>query len=581
MPSARLMRSHTGLYHVEAYVPVELRRIVGRGRVVKSLSTRDPLEAEERAPAVAKEIVTAIENLRAEVVVVKPKVVLPSVLALLKSGKDIEPPPSSQGISRAMEDLFVLNSETTFGLAEADSRALWHNVNRLIEQFDIPVDRLSTKHWALCRSIARLQREAAVTGASMPASATLFKDRLNNEEHKAFLESATLAEVIACFRREHGERWNAQRAQRYTHLFALMAGLLGASTKIRSLTRRDFVEARSILDRLSPRFMWYPETRHLPLREAAMKCVELGLPRRSVTTVNHMMKGFRSLMIYAEAEGFVDRNVTVKLFRAPRPDQVTHVLPFSGEQLQRFFTVDPHYQPDLPFEQRDERFWIPAIALYAGLRIGEAAQLYAVDVGMREGIPAIEVSAAETSALEMDKYLKTFYSHRVVPMHPVLQRMGLLEYAKLMRSKGELKLFPGARRGWMMRFDKLAKQMQHDLKAAGVATANHSPRSFRHNFRDALRNVKAPDDIVRLLGGWQQKTVADGYGTGPYLSTLYSYVCSTSYRGVDLSHLMVTEPLKLAPDLTEAQRLSHEDAALLSMIGKLNNERGDGISTVS
>jgi hypothetical protein len=62
MASTRLMRSHTGLYHVEAYAPVELRRIGGRARVVKSLSTRDPAEAEERAPAVSKDIVTRLKN---------------------------------------------------------------------------------------------------------------------------------------------------------------------------------------------------------------------------------------------------------------------------------------------------------------------------------------------------------------------------------------------------------------------------------------------------------------------------------------------------------------------------------------
>jgi hypothetical protein len=457
MPATRLMKGHTGLYHVEAHVPVELSRIIGRLRVVKSLSTRDHAEAVERAPAVAEQIVEAIENLRNEVRAMRPRKTPAKTLDVLMNGTDVEPLPASAGIDRAMENLFVLNCETTLGLADADARMLWDNVNRLIEQFEIPVDLLSNKHWSLCRFIARLQKEATVAGASMPTAPNLVGEVLDNSAHKAFLENATLGEVIACFRREHGERWRAQRAQRYTHVFRLMVGLLGAATKIRDLTRRDFIEARSTLDTLSPDFIWNPETKHLPVREAAARCVELGMTPRSVVTVNNHMKAFRTLMIYAEAEGFVDRNVTVKLFRTARPDQVTHVLPFSVDQMMQFFTIDPRYQADVPFEERDARFWVPLISLFAGLRIGEAAQLYVPDIETHDGIPVIIVSAADMKSIAIDKILKTPYSARVVPMHPILQEMGLIEFAAMMRRRSEFKLFPEARRGWMIRFDKLVR----------------------------------------------------------------------------------------------------------------------------
>ena len=37
---------------------------------------------------------------------------------------------------------------------------------------------------------------------------------------------------------------------------------------------------------------------------------------------------------------------------------------------------------------------------------------------------------------------------------------------------------------------------------------------LRHSFRDRLRNVGAPTDLIDQLGGWSLKTVGQGYGEG-------------------------------------------------------------------
>ncbi len=49
------------------------------------------------------------------------------------------------------------------------------------------------------------------------------------------------------------------------------------------------------------------------------------------------------------------------------------------------------------------------------------------------------------------------------------------------------------------------------------ATITLKPRqtfySFRHNFRDALRQIGAPPDALQALGGWSQgKLTSDSYG---------------------------------------------------------------------
>ena len=38
--------------------------------------------------------------------------------------------------------------------------------------------------------------------------------------------------------------------------------------------------------------------------------------------------------------------------------------------------------------------------------------------------------------------------------------------------------------------------------------------SFRHSFRDRLRNVGAQSEMIDQLGGWANRTVGQGYGDG-------------------------------------------------------------------
>ena len=37
---------------------------------------------------------------------------------------------------------------------------------------------------------------------------------------------------------------------------------------------------------------------------------------------------------------------------------------------------------------------------------------------------------------------------------------------------------------------------------------------FRHKFRDRLRAVNAPLEMIDQIGGWSVKTVGQGYGMG-------------------------------------------------------------------
>ena len=61
--------------------------------------------------------------------------------------------------------------------------------------------------------------------------------------------------------------------------------------------------------------------------------------------------------------------------------------------------------------------------------------------------------------------------------------------------------------------------------------------SFRHTYRDAMREADIPDEKVQALGGWSSGKTEDDYGNGFKASTLAAEVEKISYPDLDLSHL--------------------------------------------
>ena len=47
---------------------------------------------------------------------------------------------------------------------------------------------------------------------------------------------------------------------------------------------------------------------------------------------------------------------------------------------------------------------------------------------------------------------------------------------------------------------------------------------FRHSFRDRLRAVECPSEIIDQLGGWSLRSIGQGYGKGFDLNILYKWM---------------------------------------------------------
>ena len=47
---------------------------------------------------------------------------------------------------------------------------------------------------------------------------------------------------------------------------------------------------------------------------------------------------------------------------------------------------------------------------------------------------------------------------------------------------------------------------------------------FRHSFRDSLRAIECPSDIIDQLGGWSLRNVGQSYGKGNSIKILFKWL---------------------------------------------------------
>lgn len=161
-------------------------------------------------------------------------------------------------------------------------------------------------------------------------------------------------------------------------------------------------------------------------------------------------------------------------------DEVRSIL--SSPELAAFQHKAPH------------KFWMPLIAAYSGLRIEEIAQLDPQDDFRQEGGVAV-MDVNDRGA----KQLKSQTSRRLVPVHPVLVKLGLLDYVAALKQAGARTMFPKQK----MRDGRLAK---NPAKAVNrfIAETMKIPKtlhSFRHTVATILKQKRVEESVAAALLG--------------------------------------------------------------------------------
>jgi integrase len=324
---------------------------------------------------------------------------------------------------------------------------------------------------------------------------------------------------------------------KYNTVFRLMREELGAKKPIAEITREDFGRLRDILNVVPANTTKkYPGKTFAAVAELAKK---QGLKPMSPTTANNHLHSISSIFHYAVKEELVDKNRAhgMRIARVHERRKEERRMPFDTKQLNSIFSAalfSDAKGKDGSALPRSGRFWVPLLSLWTGMRLNECCQLAVADVQNRDGTDFILVR--ETG--DGEQRLKTKAATRTVPIHPELKRIGFLEFVAAQRKAQHKQLFPDlpkSVRGYYS--DLFSKWFSRFLRSAGVKTQLTSFHSFRHNFRDALREAHVHPAVAKVLGGWEDTGTDATYGVGYKPATLAAELEKITYSGLDLSHL--------------------------------------------
>jgi len=267
-------------------------------------------------------------------------------------------------------------------------------------------------------------------------------------------------------------------------------------------------------------------------------------------TQEAILRTFGSIIGLAMAKGLMTSNpvATLKpLAKKKSAKEARH--PFTTAELNKLFEAplytgcqnDAHgFAKPGTHIIRGTRFWVPLVALWSGMRANEICQLRCEDVQKLDGLWTISVTDAG-----QDQMIKSEASRRVFPIHPALNQIGFIDFVEKQKSSANARLFPDLKPDrYNYHSTKLTRWFDGSFMPKYIdKVPGKSFHSFRHNYRDALRRIEAPEATLRALCGWtESNSTSSNYGSGYAPKQLMDWVEKIAYPDLNLKHLYVKQP---------------------------------------
>lgn len=272
--------------------------------------------------------------------------------------------------------------------------------------------------------------------------------------------------------------------------------------------------------------------RKLPIQKILAHRDAAKCPAPSVTTVNKALNILSAIISHAEREGLLDdvpafSNPWKGIKLAVDDRQTNGREIFAPDDLKKLFSTPVYLAHERPAGGSGEAsFWLPLIALLTGARQGELAQLRIVDLAEDPELGIWYLDIGTTGG----RSIKTASSRRKVPLHPVLEAIGLLRYRQSLLeagSKADAPLWPGITSDSVGRkagpWSKWFNRYLRDV--AGIEEPSKVFHSFRHTFKRMARDANLTQELHNCLTGHAGTDVGSGYGAGFGLKALHDGIC--------------------------------------------------------
>lgn len=354
----------------------------------------------------------------------------------------------------------------------------------------------------------------------------------------------------------------AKTLVKYKAGFELLVRFLGGETLISRVSRDKLLQYRDAVSRLpsnySKRFEATDSFEHM-----VAETERLRLPLMKFKTQEMYVVLMTRLFKWAANNGFISNQIALDI--RPRGLKVPDAhkrRSFTIDELNAIFQAPVYtgclddergYAKPGPLIIKRSRYWVPLIALFTGMRLGEILQLRVDNIRKsRLGTPFFfltEDLAEDDEDKDFDGMeLKTFASRREVPMHSLLIDAGFLEFVHRARKAGRAELFPEVPKAADGKKSTLfSKRFSRFLMKAGVKPdgSGNCFHMFRHTLRDALRRAHVSEEIADAVQGWSrdQKT-GRSYGEGFEADTLAVHWEKLSLPDFRTEHLTSPRPTR-------------------------------------
>ena len=171
------------------------------------------------------------------------------------------------------------------------------------------------------------------------------------------------------------------------------------------------------------------------------------------------------------------------------------------------------YIQSLCREYDDDLRWLVALLSDTGMRLGEAVGLLKSDINLDCEMPHIKLVP------HVWRSLKTKSSQRIMP----LVNESLWASKRILECNNDsIYAFPRYTSKDKCNANSASAALNKWLKEQ--LSNPYVIHGFRHSFRDRLRAIECPSEIIDQLGGWSLKSIGQGYGKGYDLSVLNKWL---------------------------------------------------------
>lgn len=485
-------------YYSRVRVPTNLRPLIGRREIIKSLDTTQYSEARARSmpwEAHVQKLFTVIdENKHRMSLGDISRLVHQYIHTSLEAGE--EERVARKGLST--EEHEAITGFITDEISAGTNALMYNGVESITQTADallsangIQFDRESDEYKRFCRDLLKAHVEVLKTelrrwegdyGTPPPGLAHTAGAQPQQPTGNVKL----LSEVIADFVRhkESDKSWAYRTGVMFKSGLAIFLEVVG-DKPITEITKTDIRGYKETLHRIPKNMsLKYPGK---PIAEV----LTLGaVPVLSSSSVDKLMRYVKSLFIFATEQDYIEKNPATLRLKA-KADAQEQRKAFDDEDIRVIFEGD--YAASL--RKRPDRFWIPLILLHSGARLEEIAQLDVADLKQTDGVWVFDLRE------EGDKALKTAESRRSVPVHPLLLKLGLLDYAADIRKQGAVKLWPLLTKSANGYGSAISKWFNRRLRELGVTDARKVLYSTRHTVATKLKQLDVQDSRVSELLG--------------------------------------------------------------------------------